>query len=132
MAWGTHKTARFLAAIAISLQVLLQGAMAWAPSQGFDLTSLYCASPELERSPEATAALRELAVSTGLEEPGHDPHSEHCPLCVLVHGAPLQAQPRLNPPAPAPQPVCVLVFEPAFHTLALGPPLGSRAPPALT
>ena len=132
MAWGTHRTARLLAAFAIGLQVLLQGAMALGPSKGFDLTSLYCASPDLQRSPEVTAALRELAISTGLEVPVEKTDTEHCPLCVLVHGAPIQAQSRLMAPVRAQQTITPVVFEPAFHTLALGPPLGSRAPPALT
>ena len=130
MAWGKLTGARLLAAFALSLQMVLQGAMALGPSHGFDVSSLYCASPELQRSPEVTAALRELALLTGLEQPAEEPGSEHCPLCVLVHGAPLQVQPLLAPPVFTAQHARPVLFEPAFHTLAQGPPLGSRAPPA--
>lgn len=130
MARGTHTITRLLAALAISLQLVLQGAMAMGPSHGFDVTSLYCASPELQRSAEVTAALRELAALTGLEQPAEESGPDHCPLCVLVHGAPLQAQPLLPQPAFTAQHARPVLFEPAFHTLAQGPPLGSRAPPA--
>ncbi len=123
---------RLLATFAIGLQMILQGALAVGPSHGFDVTSLYCASPDLQRDPDVTAALQELAISTGLEQPADQTDSDHCPLCVLAHGAPLQAQPRLIAPGRALSAITTAVYESAFHTLAQGPPLGSRAPPALT
>lgn len=132
MAWGTVRLARLMAACAITLQMLLQGAIGLGPSHGFDVTRLYCASPELQRSSEVTAALQELAVLVGLEPPADEAEPDHCPLCILAHGAPLQGQPLLVLPAIITLRTQPVLFEPAFHALAQGPPLGSRAPPALT
>ncbi len=124
-----HRAATFLAMLAIILQVLLPGTLAVAASNDVDVSRFICVSHG-QLSPEAKAAIEQLAKLSGDEAPAHQPSNGHCPLCILVHVMPL--------PEPAPVATSGQVTSAAgyicheaggFARKTRTLPLGSRGPP---
>lgn len=124
-----YRAARFLATLAVVLQVLLPGALAAAPSNGVDVSHFICASPG-QLSAAAKAEIEQLAKLLGDESPDRQPFDGHCPLCTLVHVVPLPEPATVAAPAeltPATDYACYQTG--GFVRKAWGLPLGSRGPP---
>lgn len=121
--------ARFFAILAIVAQVLLPGTLAVAASNGIDVSRFICA-PSAKLSAEEKAAIEQVATLLGEEAPDGQPFDGHCPLCTLVHVAPLAEPAILAAPAEFTSVTDYLCYEPGdFVRNAQGPPLGSRGPP---
>ena len=124
-----HGVARFLAILAIVLQGLLPGTLAFAASNGIDVSRVVCGSTE-HLSAEAKAAIAELAKLFGEETPDHQPLDGHCPLCTLVNVTPLPEPAIVAAPAPLASVTVLVRFEAdGLVRKAHGLPLGSRGPP---
>ena len=121
--------ARFLAMLAIILQVFLPGTMAVAESNGVDVSRFMCA-PSGEISLETYAAAERIAKLLGEDLPDDPPSGDHCPLCTLVHGVPLPEPTALDAPTAFAREQAFVQFEPGLVREAQGPPLGSRGPPS--
>ena len=121
--------ARFLAMLAIVLQVLLPGTLALAASSGIDVSRFICA-PSERLSAEQKAAIEQIATLLGDEAPDGQQFGGHCPLCTLVHVAPLAEPAILVAPADYTSVTDYVCYERGgFVRTAQGPPLGSRGPP---
>ena len=124
-----YSVARFLAVLAISLQVLLPGTLAIAESNGVDVSRLICV-PSGQLSPEAKAAIQQIADLLVDEAPEQQPSDGHCPLCTLVHVVPLPEPVTVAEPAEFASVTDYACYEPCrIVRKAQGPPLGSRGPP---
>ena len=122
--------ARFMAMLAMALQVFLPGAVAVAESKGVDVSRFLCA-PSGIMSAQSQATVERLAALLDDESDRQQAPDTHCPLCTLAQSA-IPPEP-VAAPALAWTPVpCVYVrYEPGFVHQAQGPPLGSRGPPSL-
>ena len=126
-----YSTARVLAILAIVLQGLLPGTLAFAEANGVDVSRFICASSG-PVSAEAKAAIEELAKLLGEEVPDPQPFNGHCPLCTLVHAIPLPELLTLSVPAEHASVADPGRYEPgSLRQKTQGPPLGSRGPPRL-
>lgn len=115
--------------LAIGLQVLLPGALAFAASNGVDASRSICVSPG-QLSAEAKAAIEQLAELLGDEAPDRQPFDGHCPLCTLVHVMPLPEPATVAAPAELTSVTGYVCYQPGgFVRKAQGLPLGSRGPP---
>ena len=124
-----HRVARFLAILAIGLQVLLPGTLAVAASNGVDVSRFICASAGT-LSAEATAAITELAKLLGDEAPDRQPVDRHCALCTLVHAVPLPVPADMVGPAGLTSVSDYIRYESAGSVRRVPVlPLGSRGPP---
>lgn len=123
-----HLLARCLAVLALSLQLLLPGTMAAAQSGQVDVSRYLCA-PSGHVTEASRAAAERLAKALGDETPAQPLFDGHCPLCTLVHAAPLPAPPVLTSPRRVFVRVPDGVYQPPLVRLVQGPPLGSRGPP---
>ena len=123
------RVAKFLAMLAIVLQVLLPGTLAIAASNGIDVSRFICASPG-QLSAEAKAAIEQLAKLLGDEASDRQPFDGHCPLCTLVHVMPLPEPATVAAPAELTSITDYVCYEPGgVVRKAQGLPLGSRGPP---
>ena len=115
--------------LAIGLQVLLPGALAFAASNGVDVSRSICASPG-QLSAEAKAAIERIAKLLGDETPDRQPFDGHCPICTLVHVMPLPEPAAVAAPAELTSGTGYVCDQPGgFVRKAQGLPLGSRGPP---
>ncbi|MBA3067388.1 MAG: DUF2946 domain-containing protein [Hyphomonas sp.] len=121
--------ARFLAILAVVLQVLLPGTLAVAQSQDIDLSRYLCA-PDDQMSAQARAMAERLAGVLDDEAPDHLIPDGHCPLCTLVQAAVLPDPVLVAAPVRFISETGFVRYVPAFVHKAQGPPLGSRGPPA--
>ena len=115
--------------LAIVLQVLLPGTLAFAASNGVDVSRFICASPG--QSPaDAKAAIEQLAELLGDEAPDGQPYDGHCPLCTLVQVTPLPEPATVAAPAELTSVADYVWYEPGgFVRKAQRLSLGSRGPP---
>jgi hypothetical protein len=128
--WTRQTWSHWLAVLAVSLQVLLPGAMAPAHADDVSLAGLLCHPSGQSLTAEAREALEEFAELTGQGEPDDRSMADHCPLCALSHGATLPLPIVVAGPKAAGDVASFQLFETRFVHLAQGPPLGPRAPPA--
>jgi hypothetical protein len=133
--WGHTVSflARTLAVLALVSQALMPGAMAAAMSQPGAALSVLCAMPSAEPSDGAYLVGAEITDLIAQKSGGKSPATGHdCHDCVLGQVATLPAIAAVAAPV-----VYLGVAEIAprsearFWTAPRGPPLGSRAPPAL-
>lgn len=125
-----HSVASALALLAVVLQVLLPGTLAFAEPSGFDASRLICVSSG-QMSADAKAALEEIAELLGEDVPDRQPYNGHCPFCTLVHAMHLPEPVTLAAPAEQASVTDPVRYQPGgFARKAQGPPLGSRGPPA--
>jgi hypothetical protein len=120
---------RILAAALVAQLSLMVPAMGGAAhGHGGDPAQLIC-SAQVD-TPEARAALMELAEATGLApEPEPHDHDDHCPACALAKsialpelaGLPAFGRHSFTPAAPR--------LDRASPRQTAGPPVGLRAPP---
>lgn len=115
--------------VAVTLQALLPGTLAFAEAKGVDVSRFLCA-PAGEISPEMRAAVKLLADLAGEPTPAEDPFEEHCSLCTLVHGAPLPQPAAIPPPTAFLQGVLPVRPGLGFPHAVEGPPIGARGPPS--
>lgn len=124
--------ARFLAVAALLIQAVMPWAMAAAAERSPNLVAHYCSTPgEAPGAVTIGAELSKLlAEKEGKQSKADPPHD--CGDCVL--GQPVPVPDAATFRALVVQPVSedVALFEVRFVETARGPPLGSRAPPALT
>lgn len=123
------RLARLLAAMAITLQVLLPGSQAVAGVQDGDLSRLMCA-PSGEVTAEGRAATERLAILLGDEHPDEAPADAHCALCTLPYAVPVADRTLVAAPLRFTAKVEPCSYHPRLVHRAQGPPLGSRAPPS--
>ena len=123
-----HPLARCLAVLALVLQLLLPGTMAAAQSGQVNVSRYLCA-PSGHVTEASRASAERLAKALGDETPAPPLFDGHCPLCTLVHAAPLPVPPVLSSPARVFVRVPDAVYQPPLVRLVQGPPLGSRGPP---
>ena len=119
-----------LAAVFIALQALWSSAASTAYAAGFDAAKYMCG--EVVRDAEARAAIAELAVLAGLEDP--EPASDHdgtdCVACMLGHAIALNADAPVLADSPAvSSETRPLRIDQASPRQPAGPPVGLRAPP---
>ncbi|AXE63431.1 hypothetical protein BBF93_03750 [Hyphomonas sp. CACIAM 19H1] len=128
----TASLARLLAVVALLIQAVMPWAMAAAAERSPDLVAHYCSTPGETAGAVAIGAelSKLLAEKEGKKTQGDPPHD--CGDCVL--GQPVPVPDAVTFKAPVMQPVSadVALFEVRFVKVARGPPLGARAPPALT
>lgn len=128
----TASLARLLAVAALLIQAVMPWAMAAAAERSPDLVAHYCSTPgETAGAVTIGAELSKLlAEKEGKQSKADPPHD--CGDCVL--GQPVPVPDAVTFKAPMMQPVSadVALFEVRFVQVARGPPLGARAPPALT
>lgn len=122
--WG-----RFLAVLAVTLQVLLPGLIPVGHGGGVDVTSMLCAPSGKAPSAEAVAAAKVFADLRDEGDRDEPDVGDHCPLCALTHGAPVPLPIVLPVPHSYAGKAPFIRFEPQFAHFPQGPPLGSRAPP---
>jgi len=125
----SNTAARFLAAIAVCLQIFMPAALLSAESHGSDLPQYLCSAPGSPTSTQSAAAALELAELFGEPDQSGLHTNGHCPLCTLVHGMPLPSPLVLDAPASH-----AVETPPVLHPTDVisrfqGPPLGSRGPP---
>lgn len=126
----SHPVLIRLAAVFIALQALWSSAATTAYAAGFDAAKYMCG--QVVRDAEARAAIAELMVLTGLEDP--EPASEHdvsdCVACMLGKAVALAAKAPVLAVSPA---ISVesrtLRIDQASRRQPAGPPVGLRAPP---
>ena len=121
--------ARFLAMLAMVLQVLLPVSMAQAQSQGVDVSRFICA-PTGEVSPESRAAAEWIAKLLGEETPDEHSSDRHCPACTLSHAAALPDPITVAVPCASPRGQMSVRYRPGLIREAQGPPVGARGPPS--
>lgn len=123
---------RLLAVLALMIQAVMPWAMAAAMEHAPGLIAPYCSTPGEERGAATLGAelAKLLAEKEGKADLGDPPHD--CGDCAL--GQPVPVPAAMSVAMPAMQPVCedTPLFEVRFVETARGPPLGARAPPALT
>lgn len=124
--------ARFLAVAALLIQAVMPWAMAAAAERSPNLVAHYCSTPG--ENPGAVTIGAELskllAEKEGKKTQGDPPHD--CGDCVLGQPVPVPEAITFKAPAMLPVSADVPLFEVRFVQAARGPPLGARAPPALT
>lgn len=122
--------ARFLAILAVVLQVSLPGTLALAEANGLDVSRFICGSSG-QVSAEAQAAIEQLAQLLDDEAPDHQPFDGHCPYCTLVQLLPV---PEPVPTAEAADFTASTAYvryeSAAFLRDVRGAPCGSRGPPS--
>lgn len=122
---------RILAAVLVAqLSVMVPAMGATSQGHGVDPVDLICSGQSV--SPQARAALGELAEAAGLGSPPEPrDHDDHCPACALAkaadvpESAALQALSALRLVQAAPRP------DRASPRQTAGPPVGLRAPPLI-
>ena len=124
-----YRAARFLATLAVVLQVLLPGTFAVTAPNAVDVSRFICASPG-QLSAAAKAEIEQLAKLLGDEAPDRRPFDGHCPLCTLVHVMPLPEPATVAAPAELTSAADYACYETGrFVRKTEGLPLGSRGPP---
>lgn len=133
--WGISASflVRTLAVLALISQALMPGAMAAAMSQPGETMSVLCAMPSAQPADGAQEVGAELAGLIASKSGGKSPGMDHdCHDCVLGQVATLPAVAGVDAPMVfAPVAEDAPRFEVRFWMAPRGPPLGSRAPPAL-
>ena len=126
-----HPLVGFLAAFAVCLQLLAPTIFGAMQARGIDVARYLCITPGVDPSEEAVEAARRLAVLLGDEAPDDGPSlfDGKCPLCTLVHGAPLPAPFALDAPAAERTDVSFRPYDPDLIAVIRGPPVGATGPP---
>jgi hypothetical protein len=132
--WGysIRFLARLLALLALATQAVMPGAMAAASTQNGDPGAIICAMPgtDIHGTSHAVGSdLAELIASKSSPAPSDTDHD--CPACVIAQTATLPEPVVLKSPITGSVSQTAPVFEVRFAHVPRGPPLGSRAPPAL-
>lgn len=125
-----YSIARYLAVIAISLQALLPAAAALIQPEGVDVARYLCLPQQSDNDAALNAVAGDLRKLLQQDSPLEAALDGHCPFCTLVDPFALPAVLSLKTwragsfvGAP------FGTYDPGLFHLALGPPLGPRAPP---
>ena len=127
--FGRIHLLRLLATAIASLQAFLPGVLAFANSQGVDVSKYICTMPGQEISEASKAAAMELAAFIGSQDEETEISSE-CGFCTLANSFTLQEQAAVGIPTQYVQHRGYALYEPGLVIEAQGPPIGSRGPPA--
>ena len=124
------RAARFMAMVAVCLQVILPVAVPLAQAKGVDLSSLICAPYGQDLNAETRAAVLRLATLVD-DETAPEPVrlDGHCPLCTLSHNVLLPQPVTVVEATSEHGATCVPPSDSGPVREAEGPPLGSRGPP---
>ena len=126
---GGH-IAKFLAILAVVLQVLLPGTLALAEANGVDVSRFICGSSG-QMSAETKVAVERLAKLLGHDAPDPQPLDGPCTYCTLVQAVPLPEPVTSAAPTDFAAGTAYVRCEAvAFVRKTAGTPCGSRGPPS--
>jgi hypothetical protein len=119
-----------LALLALATQSLMPGAMAAASTSRPDMAAILCAMPEQDMAAVSGVGV-DLARLIQKKQSDSTDMDHDCPACVLAHSATLPEPVVLTAPQGRAAAQTAPRFEVRFAQVPRGPPVGSRAPPAL-